>query len=49
LGGLLLAGVAEPLVVIDWSDLKEDQSLKEDRGHASRCTLQRIVPAPDPG
>jgi hypothetical protein len=23
----LLAGVAEPLIVIDWSDLKEDQSL----------------------
>ena len=24
---LLLAGVAQPLIVIDWSDLKEDQSL----------------------
>jgi hypothetical protein len=24
---MLLAGVAEPLIVIDWSDLKEDQSL----------------------
>jgi hypothetical protein len=27
LARMLLAGVAEPLIVIDWSDLKEDQSL----------------------
>ncbi|WP_462321329.1 IS4 family transposase [Halochromatium sp.] len=27
LSRVLLAGVAEPLIVIDWSDLKEDQSL----------------------
>jgi len=27
LGRMLLAGVPEPLIVIDWSDLKEDQSL----------------------
>jgi hypothetical protein len=27
LGRMLLAGVAEPLIVIDWSDLKRDQSL----------------------
>jgi hypothetical protein len=27
LGRMLLTGVAEPLIVIDWSDLKEDQSL----------------------
>ncbi len=30
----LLAGVAEPLIVIDWSDLKEDQSL-----HLLRASL----------
>jgi len=27
LGRMLLGGVAEPLIVIDWSDLKDDQSL----------------------
>jgi hypothetical protein len=27
LARMLLAGVAEPLIVVDWSDLKEDQSL----------------------
>ncbi|MEA3644291.1 MAG: IS4 family transposase, partial [Lamprobacter sp.] len=27
LGRMLLNGVAEPLIVVDWSDLKEDQSL----------------------
>jgi hypothetical protein len=34
LGRTLLAGVAEPLIVIDWSDLKEDQSL-----HLLRASL----------
>jgi hypothetical protein len=34
LGRMLLAGVAEPLIVIDWSDLKRDQSL-----HLLRASL----------
>ena len=34
LGRMLLAGVAEPLIVIVWSDLKEDQSL-----HLLRASL----------
>jgi hypothetical protein len=34
LGRMLLTGVAEPLIVIDWSDLKEDQSL-----HLLRASL----------
>jgi RNase P protein component len=34
LARMLLTGVAEPLVVIDWSDLKEDQSL-----HLLRASL----------
>jgi hypothetical protein len=34
LGRTRLAGVAEPLIVIDWSDLKEDQSL-----HLLRASL----------
>ncbi len=34
MGRTLLAGVAEPLIVIDWSDLKEDQSL-----HLLRASL----------
>jgi len=31
---MLLSGLAEPLIVIDWSDLKEDQSL-----HLLRASL----------
>jgi hypothetical protein len=34
LAQMLLAGVAEPLIVVDWSDLKEDQSL-----HLLRASL----------
>ncbi len=34
LARMLLSGVAEPLIVIDWSDLKEDQSL-----HLLRASL----------
>jgi len=34
LGRMLLAGVAEPLIVIDWTDLKSDQSL-----HLLRASL----------
>ena len=34
LARMLLAGVAEPLIVVDWSDLKEDQSL-----HLLRASL----------
>ncbi|MEA3640973.1 MAG: hypothetical protein VBE63_13655 [Lamprobacter sp.] len=34
LGGLLLTQVLEPLIVIDWSDLKDDQSL-----HLLRASL----------
>jgi hypothetical protein len=34
LGRMLLTGLAEPLIVIDWSDLKEDQSL-----HLLRASL----------